>query len=245
MEGLKQQYKKGFNRQLDVSDHDYAAFETKTKVLRQLSKAENTPMAIYDMYKDELHFLHWQFDENYPFNHNSTTLENYKALLHPDDLHFVLETEIAAYHFRKTITPDELKDYKLMYECRMKDTAGNYQRLLHQFMVIELDHNGEIWLMLMLLSPVVGKKLDGHLHAATMLNVKTGKTDLFKKDPFLSRREIEIVRLLAQGLDSAAIAQRLFLSLNTVNNHRKNILNKTQTENTAQVLLYVKTMGII
>jgi len=228
-----------------VTDDDYAAFENKKEAMRHFAVGNNIPLAIYDMYKDKLDFLHWRVEHSYPFNYEYSTLLSYKMLIHPDDRYFVMETEKVAYNFRKNIPPNELKDYKLVYECRMKDTTGKYRRLLHQFMVIEQDGNGEIWLMLMQLSPVVGKELEGKLHAPLMLNTKTGKSHLFKKDKFLSKREIEVVRLLALGFDSVAISERLFLSVNTVNNHRKNILYKTQTENTAQLLLYAKTMGII
>jgi DNA-binding CsgD family transcriptional regulator len=61
----------------------------------------------------------------------------------------------------------------------------------------------------------------------------------------LTKRETEILGLIAQGLDSRDISKRLFISVNTVNNHRQNILSKTRSENTTQALLYAKRIGII
>jgi DNA-binding CsgD family transcriptional regulator len=43
----------------------------------------------------------------------------------------------------------------------------------------------------------------------------------------LSNREFEIVKLIGEGLNSTQIADKLFLSVNTVNTHRRNILEKT------------------
>ena len=42
----------------------------------------------------------------------------------------------------------------------------------------------------------------------------------------LTSREYEIIRLIAQGLPSRAIADRLCVSLDTVKSHRKNIIRK-------------------
>ena len=52
----------------------------------------------------------------------------------------------------------------------------------------------------------------------------------------LTRREQEILRLLAQGKSSDAISQALFISKQTVDTHRKNLLRKTGCQNTAALV---------
>jgi DNA-binding NarL/FixJ family response regulator len=64
-------------------------------------------------------------------------------------------------------------------------------------------------------------------------------------DKLLTDRETEVLKLISQGLDSHDIAERLFISVNTVNNHRQKILSKTRTKNATQALLYAKKVGII
>jgi len=54
----------------------------------------------------------------------------------------------------------------------------------------------------------------------------------------LSPREIDILRLIKEGLDNVAIADRLYISVNTVHTHRNNILKKTGSENTADMVRY-------
>ncbi len=54
----------------------------------------------------------------------------------------------------------------------------------------------------------------------------------------LSPREIEIVKLIAEGLTNKEIAGRLFLSTVTVDTHRKNILAKLHLKNTASLVKY-------
>lgn len=52
----------------------------------------------------------------------------------------------------------------------------------------------------------------------------------------LSRREQEVLALVAEGLTNAEIAERLFISITTVISHRKNILEKFNVSNTAVMI---------
>lgn len=51
-----------------------------------------------------------------------------------------------------------------------------------------------------------------------------------------SDRELEILRLLAKGKSSYEIAEELFITLNTVKTHRRNMLRKLNASNTSQLL---------
>jgi DNA-binding CsgD family transcriptional regulator len=66
-----------------------------------------------------------------------------------------------------------------------------------------------------------------------------------EQDSVLTKREIEILRWICAGLNSRDIAERLFISVNTVNNHRKSILQKTNAKNMMEVLQYAIRNGII
>ncbi|MEX1190962.1 MAG: response regulator transcription factor [Brumimicrobium sp.] len=58
----------------------------------------------------------------------------------------------------------------------------------------------------------------------------------------LSEREIEIITLIAEGNTNSQIAEILHLSPHTINTHRKNIMAKLGTKNTAGIVMYaVKT----
>lgn len=56
-------------------------------------------------------------------------------------------------------------------------------------------------------------------------------------------REYETMGLLADGASAKNIANRLFLSINTVTTHRKNILSKSQAPNTTALLVYCVRRG--
>lgn len=63
--------------------------------------------------------------------------------------------------------------------------------------------------------------------------------------PSLTRREKEILALLAEGHTSHEIASRLFLSSYTVDTHRKNMLQKFNVHNTQALLKIVQTLNLM
>ncbi len=54
----------------------------------------------------------------------------------------------------------------------------------------------------------------------------------------LSPREVEIISLVCKGMSNAEISEELFLSKRTVEKHRANVLEKTNTRNTASLVMY-------
>lgn len=54
----------------------------------------------------------------------------------------------------------------------------------------------------------------------------------------LSRRELEVIKLIAEGNTNNQIAEKLYLSAHTVNTHRKNIMQKLGVNNTASIVMY-------
>lgn len=67
----------------------------------------------------------------------------------------------------------------------------------------------------------------------------------FKILPSLTKREKEILQLISDGKSTKEIAEKLFLSFLTVQNHRKNILNKLEVKNVAQLLQIVQKNRLI
>jgi len=61
----------------------------------------------------------------------------------------------------------------------------------------------------------------------------------------LSERELDVIRLLADGLTSPEIGKKLFISEHTVRTHRKNILRKMEFANTSQLIQYATTNQLI
>ena len=61
----------------------------------------------------------------------------------------------------------------------------------------------------------------------------------------LTRREKEVLELIADGMTNAEIAQKLFISVTTVDTHRKNLLAKFETKNTAALIKIAISRGYL
>jgi DNA-binding NarL/FixJ family response regulator len=61
----------------------------------------------------------------------------------------------------------------------------------------------------------------------------------------LTPREQEVMRLLAKGISTKKIAEKLFISPKTVENHRANIMNKLELHGTMELIRYAARLGLI
>lgn len=61
----------------------------------------------------------------------------------------------------------------------------------------------------------------------------------------ITTSEIEIVRLIAQGLTAKEIATKKFISVHTVNTHRKNIFRKLNVNSTSELIMHAIRTGIV
>ena len=68
------------------------------------------------------------------------------------------------------------------------------------------------------------------------------ETDNYNK---LTKREIEILCLIAEGLTSKKISEKLFLSISTVNSHRMNMMKKLNIHDTASLVKYAIQKNLI
>ncbi|MCE7067955.1 response regulator transcription factor [Dyadobacter sp. CY326] len=66
-----------------------------------------------------------------------------------------------------------------------------------------------------------------------------------KTIPFLTRREKEVLILIAEGMTNPQIADKLFISVTTVNSHRQNLLMKFEVSNTASLIKLAAGLGLI
>jgi ATP/maltotriose-dependent transcriptional regulator MalT len=65
------------------------------------------------------------------------------------------------------------------------------------------------------------------------------------KDLGITKRELEILELMAQGMSNREIAQRLFVSENTVKTHSTHLFDKLSARRRTQAVQIGKAMGLI
>lgn len=65
------------------------------------------------------------------------------------------------------------------------------------------------------------------------------------KTPIITRREKEVLLLIAEGLTNGEIAEKIYVSTTTVDTHRKNLLTKFEVKNTAALIRLATRYQII
>ena len=93
---------------------------------------------------------------------------------------------------------------------------------------------------------------EGHTYfssqvSATLVDqlVKGKKPAERKEGVQLTKREIEVLRLIAEEYSNSEIAEKLFISIRTVDTHRRNLLEKLGLKNTAGLVKYAIKHGIV
>jgi DNA-binding CsgD family transcriptional regulator len=172
-------------------------------------------------------------------------LQQILDLTHPDDIEFVLLAEENCYAKVVEIGPQYTKSLKSSYCFRMRVADGSYHLFHHQAIVFDVDSQHQILRSLNIHTDIQHLTANNN-HIATLMGIND-RTDFHQidlsakptkhgqKSP-LTRRELEILPLIAKGLSSIAIAQRLGISEQTVRVHRKNILKKTRTTNSSSMI---------
>ncbi|MCO5286490.1 MAG: response regulator transcription factor [Chitinophagaceae bacterium] len=75
--------------------------------------------------------------------------------------------------------------------------------------------------------------------------VSTSLSDTMGKIPPITRREKEVLLLITEGLTNIEIAEKLFVSVPTVNTHRKSLLEKLESKNTAILIGKAIKLGLV
>lgn len=141
--------------------------------------------------------------------------------------------ELQFFQLIKTIPFEAHKDYCVVSRLRIADNP-NQKALLHKMFYFTNANDKNVELALCLYH---FDFLNSSLHHGMIINTANSSVIHQTEDGnsgFLSVREKEILKMLQLGKRSKEIAAALFISINTVNRHRQNILEKMRVSNTTE-----------
>ena len=171
--------------------------------------------------------------------------------VHPDDRGCVLDiyAEMNRELLRHPL--EERGELNFVFTCRVRAQAGHYLHLSHHLTFPTFDATGAPLTDFALVSDITSLKvpqacqLEGQKGPAA--DPATRKTLLFARRGAVtfSKREIEILRLVAEGVESHEIARRLFISYHTVCTHRKNLLHKAGVKGPVELVGYGRLVGLV
>jgi DNA-binding CsgD family transcriptional regulator len=173
-------------------------------------------------------------------------------LMHPDDCEFVFEFSKRSVLFTKNYKKELLEkpfDHLFSIDFRLKHKEGHYIRLNRQTTCLKTDKEGNMVFALVFFTDITHIRHGGsyNIHWQCEKQYVFYFEDLirkFKKDYAITKREKEVLSKLADGASASEIARLLFVSESTVISHRKNMLHKTGTRNTAELVKLAIEKGL-
>jgi DNA-binding CsgD family transcriptional regulator len=182
--------------------------------------------------------------------------EKLTSLFHPNQIPSLIRSmEDSLKYFSEHATIDTGCQYRHTSCMKFKNSQDVYKWFLVDKTIIQVDESGfpirsfitctnihdfkkdEILFLNIL------KKDDSGTYQTVYQN--TYNESLTHAEDNLTKRELEIVKFIADGYTNENIAQKLFISLNTVKTHRKFIMKKTNCKGTAELTRLAFSMGII
>lgn len=178
-------------------------------------------------------------------------VEGYVAKFLPEDALGLTEVSKQINTYVPTLKKEQIKQFRAIYDYQMCGEDGKIRRVCQESIALKTNSEGHILYFMAYVSDITNSKRVGKQH----LHLSGGnKNYLFEIDnetntcielTMLSKRELEISKLLGRGLVSEQIAELLFISINTVNTHRQNILRKLKLVDTTELLNFLKIYRII
>lgn len=238
---------------LCAEDIDYSILDTNKVMLHQMARISRSCTFVVDVYKCKYTFASPNFVDFLGCDsHKINTLEEHEDYLesriHPDDLSQMKSLQIDLSRFIYSQPVEERNNYKNIFSYRVLNAKRQYINVTSKHQVLEKSRSGEAWLILGVMDIASDQRPLDHV-ACTVLNLETGETFspycLPDLKPNLTRREIEILQLIKRGFLSKEIANRLCISIHTVNIHRRNLLHKLGVQNSIEAIHLGSKKGLV
>lgn len=239
-------------QQISSLDVNYDLWNKKRESIQNFSRISQSCIFTVDVFKERYDFASECFSTI--FGCNSAWIKTIRRQgdlledrIHPDDRRQLVEYQIEHGQFIYSLLPEERNNYQQIFQYRILNAKGQYINVISRHQVLETDKNGKAWIIggIIDISPdqIYAEKIK-----RTIINRNTGDIltpTLISTDKQLTNREKEILLSIRQGLLSKEIANKLGISIYTVNNHRKNILAKLDANNVIEAINLAQDYGII
>lgn len=175
--------------------------------------------------------------------------------MHPDDQGFLGAAISMGMKVHENMTEQIADKVRLNIYCRMLDANSKYRWVLIQFPKYYFDNKGQICSTLILTTDL--SHLDIELKCMmTLIDPSKNSFNFYSASidtqrfipmdvPNISKREHEILLLMTKGLNSPQIAEKLFISYHTVENHKRNLRQKTKTKTSVELIHYIWSNNLI
>lgn len=235
-----------------LSESEYAQSGNYLEILRAISRLSYMSMYVINYQLKEFEYV----SDNPLFLCNHTPDEVmalgyafYFKYVAKEDLEMLIRINEIGFKFFDQTPLDERKSYSISYDFKLQN--GKEKILVnHKLTPVFITSEGKIWKALCVVS------LSSNSSSGNIILSKTGGNSFWELDLSagvwhkidkmkLTDRELQIIRLYAQGLPIKKIAEQMFISIDTVKFHRRKLFDKLQVKTIAEALAYVKNNKLL
>lgn len=204
---------------------------------------------LFDTRSATLEYVHPDVENVLGIQPEDLTAEALFAQVHPDDIPYFHHYEQCAIRFFSELPPEHRMNYKFSYDYRFQQASGSYIRILQQTLPLAYFAEGGARTLVVFTDVT-------HLHMTGIPKLsfhgRNGAPSYYNAhllpkfrlhDPLFSEKEQHILQLMLEGKTSEEIALLLHRSIHTINNHRKNILQKSGCESWQALLIKAAREG--
>lgn len=199
----------------------------------------------FDLTTAEFLYVSPEIKEILGYKNTEISVRDFLSYIHPEDAPYFLKFEEKVSEFYARLHIEQVLKYKVSYDYRVKNKSGDYIRILHQVICVKHCNQGNVLQTLGVHTNINHIKPDGTPNLSFIgLNKEPSFYDieidtlprLAASKNIFTKRELEIIRLIANGMSTLQIAETLFISEYTVGVHRKNILRKWKNKSMTQLI---------
>ncbi len=183
------------------------------------------------------------------------SIDCYVQLFHPDDRHYVLSAAAFAAEMTMTMRAQTENLIKFNIFHRKMNKEGNYHWALLQSPKQYINEENQMEAILIVFYDLSHFQIK-NMPLLSIIDYRNKEIQYFKHFdqeikkidqlvPKITKREKEILLLMSQGFNTPAIADRLFISQHTVENHKRNLRQKTQSKTASQLIAYTMTHSLL
>lgn len=161
--------------------------------------------------------------------------------IHPEDRNKLKALHKKMFEFFYKASREDRKKFKFDFNIRVLKANQEYVHLLYQTIFVELTNVGEPSLDCCTCTDISRYKSDNNMKLTVYHMERDGYHQVYEYEisdlgAAFTPRQVEIIELIAKGLTSSQIADKLTISIETVKNHRKKILHATGAKNIAEAM---------
>ena len=174
---------------------------------------------------------------------------HFVEVTHPDDLSRFGLLRAQTFVVEKEVLETKKGSMLVSFTIRIHNTEGIYFNCLCQayFFFSQIPHDAVY--LLQVISNVdrfeKKKHVFHHYKGKDLSYFRYPDNELLKIGPAFSTRELEIIKLIESGMNSKQIADKLFISVHTVNTHRRNILQQCGKDNISNLIYELNEQGLL